>query len=214
MLHQIPTEKLGPLGVPMTHAVETCVHCGFCLAACPTYRELGQEMDTPRGRIVLMKEVYSKGLCPWLPRNRMWIAAWAASRVNPPARAGYPIAISSVLFAHSRSRTPALSRGRDFRRLLAAQTIPFPARFRDRGLGWDALARCSAHGCRRCCGRCSIWFLDWPPPAQHCWPEIVPARGERRARVALLAGCAQRVLDPALNAATIEVLTRNGVECR
>ncbi len=57
MLHTIPTDKLGPLGGPMTHAVEACVHCGFCLAACPTYRELGQEMDTPRGRIVLMKEV-------------------------------------------------------------------------------------------------------------------------------------------------------------
>ena len=39
------------------HAVQACVHCGFCLAACPTYGELGQEMDTPRGRIVLMKGV-------------------------------------------------------------------------------------------------------------------------------------------------------------
>ena len=57
MLHAIPTEKLGPLGEPMAKAVSACVHCGFCLAACPTYRELGQEMDTPRGRIVLMKEV-------------------------------------------------------------------------------------------------------------------------------------------------------------
>src|ERR1700760_2090091 len=57
MLHEIPTETLGPLGAPMTHAVETCVHCGFCLAACPTYKELGEEMDTPRGRIVLMKKV-------------------------------------------------------------------------------------------------------------------------------------------------------------
>lgn len=57
MLHKISSADHGPLGVPMTHAVESCVHCGFCLAACPTYQELGQEMDTPRGRIVLMKEV-------------------------------------------------------------------------------------------------------------------------------------------------------------
>ena len=57
MLHSIPSDKHGPFTGPMTHAVEACVHCGFCLAACPTYRELGQEMDTPRGRIVLMKQV-------------------------------------------------------------------------------------------------------------------------------------------------------------
>jgi glycolate oxidase iron-sulfur subunit len=52
---------------------------------------------------------------------------------------------------------------------------------------------------------------DHLPPAQH-WPSVTPARGERRARVALLAGCAQRVLDPDINTATIEVLARNGVE--
>src|ERR1700746_1258790 len=57
MLHSIKSEKLGPFGVAMTNAVQACVHCGFCLAACPTYGELGQEMDTPRGRIVLMKQV-------------------------------------------------------------------------------------------------------------------------------------------------------------
>ena len=57
MLHTIPAEKHGALGEPMAKAVQTCVHCGFCLAACPTYQELGQEMDSPRGRIVLMKEV-------------------------------------------------------------------------------------------------------------------------------------------------------------
>ena len=58
------TEEHGPLGEPMAHAVQACVHCGFCLAACPTYHELGQEMDTPRGRIVLMKQVL-EGELPW-----------------------------------------------------------------------------------------------------------------------------------------------------
>src|SRR5271157_5066885 len=64
MLHTIPARQYGPFDRPMTHAVEACVHCGFCLAACPTYQELGQEMDTPRGRIVLMKQVLECTL-PW-----------------------------------------------------------------------------------------------------------------------------------------------------
>src|ERR1043165_2547300 len=64
MQHSIESQKLGPLGEPMAHAVQACVHCGFCLAACPTYAELGQEMDTPRGRIVLMKQVL-EGNLPW-----------------------------------------------------------------------------------------------------------------------------------------------------
>ena len=62
MLHSIKNEKLGPFGQAMTNAVQACVHCGFCLAACPTYGELGQEMDTPRGRIVLMKRVLEDDL--------------------------------------------------------------------------------------------------------------------------------------------------------
>ena len=56
MQHRIPVETLGPSGPHMARAVETCVHCGFCLPACPTYRVLGEEMDSPRGRIVLMKQ--------------------------------------------------------------------------------------------------------------------------------------------------------------
>ena len=55
MLHNIDSEELGPRGEAMSRAVGTCVHCGFCLATCPTYIVLGEEMDSPRGRIYLMK---------------------------------------------------------------------------------------------------------------------------------------------------------------
>src|SRR5213076_817470 len=57
-------EKYGPFGGPMARAVQSCVHCGLCLAACRTYGELGQERYTRRGRIVLMKQVLA-GALPW-----------------------------------------------------------------------------------------------------------------------------------------------------
>ncbi|MEO8272363.1 MAG: 4Fe-4S dicluster domain-containing protein, partial [Aureliella sp.] len=62
MLHNIDSEKLGPRGEAMSRAVGTCVHCGFCLPACPTYQVLESEMDSPRGRILLMKSVLEGSL--------------------------------------------------------------------------------------------------------------------------------------------------------
>ena len=62
MQHRIPVAQLGPQGKHMASAVEACVHCGFCLPTCPTYVAMGEEMDSPRGRIILMKEVLEGGV--------------------------------------------------------------------------------------------------------------------------------------------------------
>ncbi|MFN3179226.1 MAG: 4Fe-4S dicluster domain-containing protein, partial [Thermus sp.] len=62
MQHRIPVETLGKEGEVMAHAIEACVHCGFCLPTCPTYLVLQEEMDSPRGRIFLMKEVLEGNL--------------------------------------------------------------------------------------------------------------------------------------------------------
>ena len=130
MLHSIPTEKLGPLGPPMTRAVQACVHCGFCLAACPTYRELGQEMDTPRGRIVLMKEVL-EGTLPWDAAQPHVDRCLGCLACEPACPSGVPYRdLISPFRALARAQTDVRSSGEKLRRLIAAQTIPFPARFR------------------------------------------------------------------------------------
>ena len=209
MLHSIDREKFGPLGEPMAQAVQSCVHCGFCLAACPTYRELGQEMDTPRGRIVLMKQVL-EGDLPWENAKLHVDRCLGCLACEPACPSGVPYRdLISPFRALAGSRFKR-SLGEKLRRFLAAQTIPFPARFR-------LAARL---------GRVGKAFRALTPPALRSMLDLVPdeipraqrlplvtlAHGERRARVALLAGCAQQVLDPDINSATIAVLARNGVE--
>src|SRR5436190_15107598 len=129
MLHTIPTEKFGPLREPMTRAVQACVHCGFCLAACPTYRELGQEMDTPRGRIVLMKEVL-EGTLPWQAAKTHVDRCLGCLACEPACPSGVPYRDLLSPFralAAKKFRRSLLER---IRHLLAAQTIPHPTRFR------------------------------------------------------------------------------------
>src|ERR1043165_1329795 len=129
MLHTIPTEKLGPLGAPMTHAVEACVHCGFCLAACPTYRELGQEMDTPRGRIVLMKQVL-EGSLPVEAAQPHIDRCLGCLACEPACPSGVPYRdLISPFRAVVQEKTERPT-GEKLRRWLAAQTIPYPGRFR------------------------------------------------------------------------------------
>jgi glycolate oxidase iron-sulfur subunit len=209
MLHSIKPQSFGALGEPMAHAVETCVHCGFCLAACPTYRELGQEMDTPRGRIVLMKQVL-EGSLDWASAQPHIDRCLGCLACEPACPSGVPY--RDLISPFRAEAEPHFKRSWSvrLRRWLAAQTIPYPGRFRLALLG----------------ARFGRWLGPLTPsllrpllalapakvPAAFALPRLTPARGVRRARVALLCGCAQQVLDPDINRATIEVLARNGVE--
>jgi glycolate oxidase iron-sulfur subunit len=209
MLHTIKPEQHGPLGEPMAHAVQTCVHCGFCLAACPTYREFGQEMDSPRGRIVLMKQVL-EGELPLSAAQPHIDRCLGCLACEPACPSGVPyrdlISPFRAAVQEKLERTP----GEKLRRWLAAQTIPHPSRFR------LALAGAKLGKALRPLVPAVLEpMLDLAPdavPPAVVLPRVTPAQGERRARVALLAGCAQQVLDPDINLATIEVLARNGVE--
>jgi glycolate oxidase iron-sulfur subunit len=209
MLHTIKPEKHGPLGAPMAHAVEACVHCGFCLAACPTYQELGQEMDSPRGRIVLMKQVL-EGELAWSAAQPHIDRCLGCLACEPACPSGMPYRdLISPFRAVAQEKMPRTF-GEKLRRWLAAQTIPFPARFRF-ALAGAKLGRLFGRLVPAVL-RPMLTLAPGEVPPAVTLQRVTPAQGERRARVALLAGCAQQVLDPDINIATIEVLTRNGVE--
>ncbi len=102
------------------------------------------------------------------------------------------------------------STGAKLRHWLAAQTIPYPARFRAAAYA-GKLAR-PFRAMLPAALRPMLELIPTSIPWKERWPEVTPAQGERRARVALLTGCAQTVLEPDINTATIEMLSREGVE--
>ncbi len=209
MLHSIQPAQHGPHGAPMAKAVDTCVHCGFCLAACPTYRELGQEMDSPRGRIVLMKQVL-EGDLSWAEAQPHVDRCLGCLACEPACPSGVPyrdlISPFRSLAREKFTRSPA----ERLRRWLAERTIPYPRRFR-LAVAAGRLGRLLGPLVPGVFRPMLVLAPATLPPAE-TWPEVTPAVGARRARVALLAGCAQQVLAPDINSATLEVLAGQGVE--
>src|SRR5215813_10923245 len=129
MLHSIPTDKLGAFGSAMAGAVQSCVHCGFCLAACPTYGELGQEMDTPRGRIVLMKQVL-EGTLTWEAAQPHVDRCLGCLACEPACPSGVQYRdLINPFRSLARSRL-SRSVGEKLRQALLEQVLPFPDRFR------------------------------------------------------------------------------------
>ncbi len=209
MQHTIPMDKIGPQGAAMAAAVESCVHCGFCLPGCPTYQVLGEEMNSPRGRIILMKEVLEGSLpladaTPYVDRCLGCLACVTAC----PSGVQYGDLISSfrAYAGERRERTVAET----VNRRLIHETLPYAGRFR---LAVSA-GKVGRPFQRFLPGDLGA-MLDLLPtelPDAEPLPTLFPAQGTRRARVALLAGCVQQVLAPAINWATLRVLALNGVE--
>lgn len=209
MQHQIPVDQLGQDGQTMAQAIEKCVHCGFCLPACPTYQVLGEEMDSPRGRIFLMKEVLEGhlNLEDALPYTDKCLGCVSCVTACP---SGVPYGeLISTFRAYSEPRRHRSPFAR-IMRLGIQETLPHPARFR-------LAAQLGRLGqpLKPLLPRSLQVPLDLLPrqlPPAPPLPQFFPATGKRRARVALLTGCAQQVLQPNFNWATLRVLARNGVE--
>ncbi len=207
MQHDIPHSATDPQRAMMAGAVATCVHCGFCLPACPTYKVLGEEMDSPRGRIVLMKQVL-EGTLPIgeaRPHIDRCLGCLACVTACP---SGVPY--GDLLVPFRGETEPTRSRWHRWRRQFLLDTLESPARFRASARLGKIAQRFSALAPAALAPMLALLPARLPAPAP--LPALTPAIGPRRARVALLAGCAQQVLAPEINLATIDVLAANGVD--
>ena len=201
-----------------------CVHCGFCLPTCPTYAELGQEPDSPRGRIYLIKA---------LADGRVALTDSAAEHLSLclGCRACESACPSGVPYGHlieaARAELEAQRPGSPLRRLVRRAAfdglLPRPRLLR---LVAGALRAYQRSGLQRLVRASGLLRLFPPslaasesllpplPPAgrRGPLPEVVPARGARRARVGLLHGCVQDAVFRPHNEATIRCLVRQGAE--
>ena len=203
--------------------LRACVHCGFCTATCPTYVLLGDELDSPRGRIYLIKEMLEKDRPPTreVVKHIDRCLSCLACMTTCPSGVNYMHLVDQARVRIEKEYTRPLTER--LLRAALAWVLPRPGLFR---LSMN-LARL---------GRPLAALLPTPEPASpspSLWRRIgamlalapgklpapgpsggsvFPAIGEKRGRVALLQGCAQQVLAPRINQAAINLLTRHGVE--
>ncbi|MCC7428915.1 MAG: glycolate oxidase subunit GlcF [Alphaproteobacteria bacterium] len=216
--HFTPAQLADPGLRESEKILRKCVHCGFCTATCPTFVLAGDELDSPRGRIYLIKDMLenSRPASELVVRHLDRCLSCLSCMTTCPSGVHY-----MHLIDHARSYIEATYRRpwpeRALRALLAA-VLPRPMLFRLALMG-AALARPFARlvpGRSATAARLRAMLRLAPAslPGRSALEgaRVHPAQGVRRKRVALLAGCAQQVLAPAINEATIRLLTRMGVE--
>ncbi len=222
---------------PQRELIDTCVHCGFCLPTCPTYLLWGEEMDSPRGRIYLMKAALEgrAGLSASFVRHFDACLGCMACVTACPSGVQY-----GPLVERTRAQIERRYRRRTADRLFRAalfRIVPDPSRLRlllaplalagglVRRVGESPAARrvparlrallalAPRVTWRSLASRLPERTAPWgPAPAEARGAAGAPGRGPVRMRVALLAGCVQRVVFPHVNAATVNVLAREGCE--
>jgi len=193
--------------------LRSCVHCGFCTATCPTYMVLGDELDSPRGRIYLIKEMLESGRAPDARTVQHIDRCLGCLSCMTTCPSGVHYA---HLLDHARDHIERNHRRRWDDRLLRwllARLLPYPRRFRA-ALRGARIARPFRRALPDPRLRAMLEMAPphLPRPSASDRPQVFAAQGPRRKRVALLIGCAQRALNTDINDATIRLLTRHGCE--
>jgi glycolate oxidase iron-sulfur subunit len=189
-----------------------CVHCGFCTATCPTYVLLGDELDSPRGRIYLIKDML-EGDKPASAEVALHIdrcLSCLSCMTTCPSGVNYMHLVDQARARIEETYSRPLAE-RLLRRMLAL-VLPYPNRFRLALKGARLAKPFAALLPGRLKGLVAFAPARVPPASPGDVPQVFAAEGARRKRVALLAGCAQQVLDPSINEATVRLLTRHGCE--
>jgi glycolate oxidase iron-sulfur subunit len=194
-----------------------CVHCGFCTATCPTYVTLGNELDSPRGRIYLIKDMLEndRPADETVATHIDRCLSCLACTTTCPSGVDYMHLIDHArVHVEKTYKRPLMTR---LQRALLAMVMPSPRLFRS-AMTAAKLAKPFAGVMKRVPAlRPFGAMLDLAParlpaPSSYAVPGHFPAAGARRKRVALLSGCVQSVMDPGINKAAIELMTRFGVE--
>ena len=202
-----------PVLAQANEVLRTCVHCGLCLATCPTYVLLGDERDSPRGRIYLIKDMLETGgpADATVTRHIDRCLSCLACMTTCPSGVHYMHLVDHArTYIEENYRRPWDDRAL---RWLLGRILPDPVRLRlamgaarlagpFRRLVPDARLRAMLEMAPR----------DIPTPSRNDAPQVFAAEGPRRMRAALMTGCVQRALNTDINDSTIRLLTRHGCE--
>ncbi|MDP0926403.1 glycolate oxidase subunit GlcF [Paracoccus onubensis] len=208
-----PEQLADPATARSNEILRSCVHCGFCTATCPTYKILGDELDSPRGRIYLIKDMLENNRVPddKTVRHIDRCLSCLSCMTTCPSGVDYMHLVDHAReYIEQHYRRPPFERAL---RWLLSRILPYPARFR-LALTGAGLARPFRRLLPDARLRAMLDMVprNIPRTDRRDEPQIYPADGKPIRRVALLTGCAQRVLDPDINRATISLLRRHGCE--
>lgn len=218
-----PSPGFDPQNPPDPALINTCVHCGFCLSTCPSYRVMGKEMDSPRGRIYLMDAINNGEApleAPAIEHFDSCLGCYACV-TTCPSGVQYDRLIEATRPQINRNHNRPLAQ-KLLRQLIFA-LFPYPQRLRLlmrpvglyqttglqtwlRSLGW--LQQISP----QLAAMEGLLPPLSPQAFQDTLPQRIPAQGTQRYRVGMLLGCVQRLFNPEVNDATVRVLTANGCE--
>jgi glycolate oxidase iron-sulfur subunit len=194
--------------------LRACVHCGFCTATCPTYVLLGDELDSPRGRIYLIKEMleHDAPATPEVVKHIDRCLSCLACMTTCPSGVHYMHLVDHArMHIENTYRRPLLDR---LLRAALAWVLPDNDRFRAAlALAWFAkpLAPLLALvGLKPIAAMLRLAPSRVPAPAAA--RRVYPAEGPRQGRVVLMTGCVSPVIGPSINESAIRVLTRHGIE--